>query len=654
MARAAAYGGSYDFPNVSFDWLGDLPSTLDEGRIRAARQKLGDLTSSDPSSLDKAAARLLSAGDLEGAKTVYGLSTARRSQETAGVAAAAQAKYVEGLPAALQNVNKQLAPGGAPGGPEYTPSFVQPAPGPGAAPVWPGDRPGAQAAPGPVVAQAAPPSPQPPMEGGPVIPVDGIRGNIQLPPNLPPGSMRIGAAEAPPEAPTQVAGPPMVGGQSPVAPAPVPPPAQPGLDLRFGGTPPSPQAPASQSARPVLNPMAEQEAALREVRALEGIIAAAPKGAQNPGVLARYRNALERANIKGARGDYAYAQAQNAMMGEPVKTFDQWEGDKTLLAKRFEEASKSYGTISDAGETARKVDDTLSKLDSLTKNESFISGKGVATRNLVNQYIVGAIGIARTMGIPDNVLPDPKAIPGMSSTDLTQVFQGLSRQLVVQSLGGLGRNISDKDVVYQDSTFPNLQLTPEANKLLIDFHRQIAQQSIGAFNAARMYRNDAESRNTFSQVGLDNAMNKYYKENPPKSVIYNQDGTKTELGKKFDALVEKQRVEQQGGNPFANAVRAVRQYGGALDARVGQMLSGGPVPTGPQAPTEPMTGLPTQAAPVAPAAPAPTATPPATAGPGAAFQRPVPTQLPPGARRVIHQDGTRGIRLQDGRIIPVQ
>lgn len=659
MARTAAYGGSYDFPSVSFDWLGGLPQTLEEGRIRAARQNLGDLQS-----LDEQAKYLAGQGDLEGAKTLYSLQTARRAQETAGIAAAAQAEYVKNLPEALKNMNKQLNPT-APGGPEYTPSFVQPAPVPGAMPVWPGDsgapKPGAAVAPGVPVAQ-------------------GPQGQIQIPANLPPEATRIGGAEQPalPQ-PTQVAGPPMVGGQSPVQPAPVAPqaPPQPGLDLRFGGTPPSPQAPVAPAARPAINPMADQEAAKREAQALEQVIAGAPKGAVNPALLARYRDALTRSDVKGERGDWAFAQAQNVMMGEPTKTFAQWQDDKQLLGKRFDEAVKTYGGVADEGKTALKVDDTLTKLDSLMKNEDFISGRGVATRNLVNQQIAGAIGIARSMGIPDHLLPDPKSIPGMSSTDVTLVFQGLARQLVVQSLGGLGRNISDKDVVYQDSTFPNLALTPEANRLLIEFHRQVAQQSIGAFNAAKAYRTQAEARNTFTQIGLDNALDKYYRENPPKSVIFNPDGTKTALGQKFDAQVVQQRAQAQGGgNPFA----AAAQGANALASRAGQLLSGGPVPTGPLPPTEPMSGAPlaaaprvvppniqspalndpmsglspTQAAPQAPiAAPAPAATPP-VAGPGAAFQRPVPTSLPPGARRVIHEDGSRGIRLRDGRIIPVQ
>jgi len=177
----------------------------------------------------------------------------------------------------------------------------------------------------------------------------------------------------------------------------------------------------------------------------------------------------------------------------------------TIMNKRETEFAKAMGkadakTIVGAQKQSIEASDTLTKLQALSKLQKTIpSGPGTLTQAQAAQY-------AKRFGL------DPKAL-GLTGDQIAnvQVFQAISKRLVMQQMANLKGAVSDREWGYLQQQLPNLSNTPEGNQKLIGLLSQMAQRQALKSKMMLQYRRDPKNR---SLDGFAEKWNEYTRANP--------------------------------------------------------------------------------------------------------------------------------------------
>jgi len=515
---------THKFPEISFDWLGNLPADMEAARITALRKNLGE------GSLDEQAQRLISRGDIEGGYKLQALANQRYATSQRNAEAELNRQM-------LQEYFKSKA--GAGGAPPpsvdplgtYEPSAAPPAAAAPAMPTWPGPR--SEAAPAPDI----PPPPQ--TAQAPEV----------TPPEPPPGQISTALAPPPSLPVSRVAGPSMV--QSPNVPAPAPPepPAPsplgvpPGFDPRFSPAPPTAPVVAPPVPRPGVAPgpeIAGRNALRAETDALYWdamrLGDAAPKV-----LLDKLHNNLNQLNVTGETRDRITENLYRARQGLAPLSPTDYKQEITAQGPRLAEAIKVADTHRQRGESAKQMEGTLNIMSAIAADPNFFSGAGAPAVHRALGYVGTAMNLVDRIAGPDATnsilsglgLDRSKINNSLTTVQLGQVFEGLAHSAVISKLGGLGNQVSNTDLRYTNAAFPSLLTLPGANRLLIEIFQAEAKQATGLANKITAYRLDRGSKITAEQI--DKISNDYRNQNP---LFQYEDGTKTDLAKKIDKAIE--------------------------------------------------------------------------------------------------------------------
>jgi hypothetical protein len=349
-----------------------------------------------------------------------------------------------------------------------------------------------------------------------------------------------------------------------------------------------PEAPAARPPPPRLAAPGQDPGDLAEAdRAYkDALLLSSSKGA--PAGLAatareRFNAALEKLKVSPEERNYHVDQVQRQQLGLPQVTFTDWQKGKQGYGPLLEELIKTDADIQKRGNKSTDVLQSLNTLDAITKSPNFQSGQSQA---LVNKGIGLAYTLANTardLGVPEQYIPSLDEMKAAKGTQLGQMFSALSNQLIFNALGGLGAQISNSDRNFVSDSFPNLNLTPNGNKLLIKYLQGQYGQDKAAAAVARSYRKDYGVN--ADAPGLVDAVQKYRDEHP---LLQDKSGKLTDLGKEMqDAIKEggksvydvaaapgtpgRAAVEAAGGAIQRGAQSFVQQAPGALT---------GPSPTG--------------------------------------------------------------------------
>lgn len=510
-------------PNVSFDWLAELPNLAEQSRLLGARRAaLADLNSADPRSLDATIAKLMAAGDTETAIKLYQARTQRISAQQRS---AEQEQYLRMLPsilgragatqAATQAAQSGFPPGvspdaavyGIPGGVETAPSTTPPA------------------------AAGAFPAPPPITPGG----------TTTVPPGLvPPGPQS--ALPAPPLSvaeklqqgmPVQLAGPmptPDTG----------PPPEAPGLPTnpppwaRGAQIPAPPTMPAASATRPTapIGPGVPDQGAAAVQSALVNAYSLTPRAPQSAVNAARMQlqEAMAAAKVDPQVRMWHLDNLQRKQLGEPIQSFPDYVSEPDFRKRRFDAVMDAFTGLSPRGGgiggyrteqiKAQDVLGTIRGLEAIVGDRAFVSG---ADSNKIEKFasrLSTITGFARSLGIPENLIPDIRALnqgDGPARTAALQnAFNSLTNALVYKMTGGLGNQISNADREFIERIKPSLQNSVAGNMLLIKILRTTAEKAVKGGLAAAEYMSDKRPDRYKSVAGLDN----YVRENASDSFAH--------------------------------------------------------------------------------------------------------------------------------------
>jgi len=467
----------YKFPVANFDWLGELPQLAEEARGNAARKEaLANLDFSNPDAMEKAASKLFETSNTKNMEMALRLQTAAREKRALGHTISQDTMYQKYLPQLLKTMQ------GGGGDVEAPPPQAPQSP---AAP-----SPFDTAPRGTVPGMSAAPPPSAPPQG--------------VPPNMAmsPSDELLARAEgaAPPPAPgpqfAQAGGAPQLPGPPPAA---AMPPWMQGAQSRPMTMPQGGQGP-TQAPVP-LPTSGTREAAQQEVRRLEAAILMVPPKAPQllQPLLTKYRDALKRTEYTAEQQNYLFEQAQRKGMGEPVQTVGQWNAEKQTLKGHLDEVQSIYKEYRTDANTSRKSIEILDRMDQIIKHPSFISGKGAALYGSAVNGLNTLAQIARQYNIPvpDDLgakyagVPDPTKVAALQDE-----YVALSNKVVFATLGTLGNQISEGDRKFIERANASLSGTPEGNKALHKFMRQVAERAGEPEKWAREYRQKFGDRGT--------------------------------------------------------------------------------------------------------------------------------------------------------------
>lgn len=519
------------FPNVSFDWLGELPGIAEARSGRdTRRQTLSDLDSTSADSLEKKAAQLIRSGDLEGGMKLQAAALAQRQLTQKGAADAAYTEWVRRF-----NPNSVPTPGGAGGPPPPDLPLFPPAGGPpSAAPRGPD--PFAAAPAGAGAGNVGVPGPQsalPPVTG---------QAAAALEPS--PSDQLIAAAQQGQPAPApgpQLAGPlPSTGG-----PAPPLAPQVPGAEMLQGAmarptvtAPPAPAAPREVGLPP------QQASAQQEAVALGRELMGMPKGAQNTpaykSINERYTSALKRLNLTPEQQSWQEERVRRGRAGLSDISFEDYKLDLKMAPERYKETEKLYLETEKKADRAEDLTQSITRLEKLTKDPDFVSGK------YANKYASGVnqlISLAKIVGIdPETFTGRLKSItdPHLRSAALVEQFKSLSNEALMAHVDSLSKSFSDADRSFVQDIFPQVIQTPGGISKIIEHMRDMSEYTKGRAKEARTYMKENDLKVTTH--GLNEVLRDYGAKN---SLFTRPDGSLTDAGKKL--------TEAAGGTPAAPA-----------------------------------------------------------------------------------------------------
>lgn len=524
----------YKFPNVSFDWLGDLPGIAEESRLRTARSEaLADLNASDPKSLRDAANKLTKTGGLKEMEMSLRLHQAALGREQLAQKSATDANWAKIAPSIYQ----QLAPrgGGAPGSSEST---FDPLAGniPEAAPSIPWGPNPLAVPPGPQSA-APPQAPMPPVAAAPPGPSEQILAAAESPQGPAPMGPQMaqagpGPGPAMPSPAGQSAGPPswLQGAQAqPMTvpqPKPTPPPGRP--DPRLG---------------PISSDQQAQEEASRLTGMLIQMGPKAPTSAVQA-VRAQLNNALDRLKMDKDQKNYTMDRIQSIAMGEGDFSRRDWETDKKGAQKRYEGAVEAYSRYRKEEQKGKSVIQSIGDMRTVLDHPRFATGEP-GLIDAAQKQLVSLIDTLRAFGVPDSVLPGRDTIAGLTQpAALREAFTSLGNQLVTNYLGGLGPAISNTDRDYIGGAFPSLAKTKAGNELIVQFLEKVAERKQQEGHVARAYMEKEKVRAT--EWGMDAAVEKVIKPFAEgNGILISKDGMPTALGQRMQIEISKSQAAEK-------------------------------------------------------------------------------------------------------------
>lgn len=476
----------YKFPNVSFDWLGELPGINEEARaLQHRKETLADLDLSNPDAIEKKAAELAKSGSLKDMEMALRLQASAREKRAQTHKISEDLQYRQNIPLMLKALE---GGGGGAAAPPPQEDYNWPAP-------------GTQNLPGPqgAVQDGGPPQLGPmgqgPMAQGP--------GAIPGPTAQSPSEEILARAE----------------GTTPVVPVPGPQYAQAGGPQAPQAPPPGPAVPpwlqgaqAPVVTRPPPRPQilpagGEQDAARAEAQRLRSALMMAPP--KTPvgilqALMAQYRNALGKTDLTPDQRNYEFESTQRERMGERRETFEQWNADKQTLKGNQDEVQSFYKEYRNDAATSRKSLDILNRMDQIIEHPSFVSGRGAALYGSAVNGLNTLAQIARQYNIP---VPDDLGAKYAGVGDpvktaaLQEEYVALANKVVFATLGTLGNQISEGDRKFIERANASLSGTPQGNKALHKFMRQIAERSGEPEKWAREYRHKVGSRAT--AIGME-------------------------------------------------------------------------------------------------------------------------------------------------------
>jgi hypothetical protein len=496
------------FPNVSFDWLGNLPAVAQAAQDRTTlRETLADLKSTDPDSLERKAAQLISSGNLQAGLQLQQAALARRTLTQKGASDALQAQYLQnfayprmggGQAPAEQAPNISLTPGGpAPAGPDLFQG-----------------RPGA---------------------------IPGVGPQSALPPS--PSDAIIAAAQqgtAPQQAPpTQLAGPPP-------APGPAAPQGPAWLQGAQAPAVPAQQAAPAAPAGPLKMP-AYQANAQAEADAVGQALSGMPRQLMNSGpgraLMERFRDAMSKLRLTPEQQSWQEERISRAREGKPDISFSEYQTQVKTAPERIKEVGKLYVEQEKKSAQSQDLISTLNRMEQITKDPNFISGSSAtAYAEGVNKLS----SIAKTIGIdPEEIKGRLGSIiqPHLKAAALVQEFTALSNAALMAHIGSFSKSFSDADRAFVEKIFPQIIQTPGGISKIIANLKDIAEHAKGSTRAVRQYMQDKDLKVT--EHGFYEAINDYGDKNP---LFINPDGSLTSRGKQMEAAASDK--SQQGGPPI--------------------------------------------------------------------------------------------------------
>lgn len=532
-----------NFPNISFDWLGNLPKVAEEARLSKVRQSLGDLNLSTPEGLEAGAKKLIAGGALEEGLRMQNAALAFREHKRK---VEEGQQYIKALPAALA-ANRGLypgaaAPGAAGGGQSYIPNRPAEAP---ATPDYfnrPVNQPGTlesviprpqSTLPGPTTAEAPLESPSnaiitaaqqgqvPPASPGPQLAQAGG-------PMIVPGPPDVTAASSVPTALPSW----LQGAQRQAVPAVGPGPEVTSPAAR--GTGPAPTTPS--------NPEIEQKLFL-----IGDALSRMPPHAQaQRAKLAKdYEDLLRQVQLSPEDRAWQMNNLDRWRRGAQPLNREDYHLMNAVAPEVHKEAVAASKVYEDEAVNSRKLKENLTMLSTIVNHPKFVSGEGTALVTKATSMLSGLRDFAVSMGIPENQLPDIHGI--VEPAKLQEAFRSISNLAVINKLGGLGRQISDSDRNYMGAAFPSLTMTKEGNKLSIEIMTKMAERNLEIGKMVRDYRLKHGVRIDAPEIHklVDDYANEH-------SLVRNPDGTLNELGQKL----QEQMDLSQGGSPAGPPTQA--------------------------------------------------------------------------------------------------
>jgi hypothetical protein len=617
------------FPKVNFDWLGELPSLMDEARTRQARSTLGNFDLNTDKGISAAANELLKRGDFAGATELMKQATARKTAQAAETSAAQRGADIALWQKFMADQQKKGGPSIDTEAPvSFGPAKPVPAP---SMPSWMQNVPGAGAAAespvklaGDVLPLPIRPGPQAGMPnaaeriqgtGNPAVPMiipqtpqgyDNLNRQYNAMPPGPrgaevrptPSDEVLMAAEGAPKAPpTQLAGPPPVPDTS-SPPAGPPPQMAPTAPVPFAAppaptaAPPSVPPPGAPGGMPMVSP--DQVAAQGNMVKVGNEVMMMPPRAQGMPVfqtfMARFKNEMAKQKLSQETQDYHLDQAQRVWRGQDVQSRAEWKTDIAIRPEYIKQALKSNQEFEEMGNKQEKVLNILNRMDQISSDKDFVSGKGTGRYAQFMSWL-GAMG--GVLGVDFQSMPGyqemKNAVSGpfqnhMKAAQLAQQFQALANRAVLENAGSLSKGFSEGDRVFMSQVFPSLDMSPGAIKSIIEDLRATANHAVGLSKATRKYMSESEGRAKATPWGLQDASDAY-NEAHPLFVDKNSPDGLTDRGRKLKAL------SMAGPTPDVRSLQWPDVVGGALKSVPAFPSGPGPAPSplgaGPSPPPAP-------------------------------------------------------------------
>lgn len=210
--------------------------------------------------------------------------------------------------------------------------------------------------------------------------------------------------------------------------------------------------------------------------------------------------------------EYEYAAQQERADGGTPANYTDWrransnasraqtnvsvdnKGPNAYDVDAAKEARKRFGEIQASGRSASSTIGTLNLMERMIDDPRFYSGFGGEAQKRVNQLLV-------RIGWADANAASP-----------AEVFEGLGRKAVLDRLGGsLGNGISNADVSFITGTVASLANTPEGNRQMIAYARQLAEREQVI---AKMARDYARAHNGRLDDGFEEVLAQFAEANP--------------------------------------------------------------------------------------------------------------------------------------------
>jgi hypothetical protein len=500
------------FPNVSFDWLGELPGIAEAARTRGARREtLASLRGGSADDLIAAGSRLMAAGDLEGGLK---LVAEGRQRKAIDLRASYETEYLKQLPG-IQGLFGAKPPAAAPPAGEgtvYTP--------PAAAPdIWSG--------------------PQGTLPG------------------------RQSAVEPTQQSPTEAVLAAAQGQRRPVGPqlaGPLPtaePPAPPGLapstvqGAQVPAPPPLPAAP--RGPRPVLPGLdpADQE---KMDQIGQALIRMGTSRTTSPGQLTalkqEWNRLWDKAKVDPEVRRWQASQSDRWERGLPGLSYDDWKIEPTMIKQRTEDASNLYQKEYRVKEQRGKdLSENLAGMKTLMADPSFVSGETLPATMLdkVQRRLSSLVDIARALGIP--TLSNEAQAKLTKPAALREAYTSLANRTVVDYIGrSLGVGVSNTDREYIGNVVPSLLKTRQGNELIIKFLELAADRGKKEGQVARNYLDRAKNQATV--WGMDAEVERVVGSHAAtNSLLIDANGRKTGLARQMDLEVERANRERPPPEP---------------------------------------------------------------------------------------------------------